>query len=121
MENGLKRDYQEEAKELVGYVYRYVKYHLQLTFMHFNFLMAREFKRSVHTSEACTLSKKTLFEVDSELERIDPRQEIRELLDHHYKNAKGKKEKKMGAKLAIQSIVKLLKQGKLKPLLPLLK
>lgn len=121
MENGLKRDYREEANELVGYVYRYDKYHLQLTFMHFNFLMAREFKRSIHTSKACTLAKKTLFEVDSELERIDPRHKIRELLNHHCKNAKGKKEKKMGGKLVIQSVVKLLEQGKLKPLLPLLK
>lgn len=105
----------------MGYVYRYDKYQLQLTFMHFNFFIAREFKRSIHISEACTLTKKILFEVDSELERIDPRREIRELLDHHYKNAKGKKEKKMGAKLVIQSVVKLLGQGKLKPLLPLLK
>ena len=121
MENGLKRDYQEEAKELAGYVYRYDKYHLQLTFMHFNFLMAREFKRSIHTSEACTLSKKTLFAVDSELERIDPRHEIRELIEHHYKNIKDKKKKKTGAGFVIRNIAKLLKQGKLRPLLPLLK
>ena len=121
MENGLRRDYQEEARELVGYVYRYNKYHLQLTFMHFNFLMAREFKRSIHTSNACTLAKKTMFEIDSELERLDPYYEIRNLLQHHYKNVKGKKGKKRGAKLVIQNVAKLLEQEKLKPLLPLSK
>ena len=121
MENGLKRDYHEEAKELAGYVYRYDKYHLQLTFMHLNLLMAKEFKRSAYTSNGCTLAKKTLFEIDSELERIDPRHEVRELLNHHYKNIKDKKGKKKGAEFVIRNIAKLLKQRRLQPLLPLLK